>query len=225
MTDHIHRIDFHRVNAYLFESGRSITLIDSGLKGSFGRVEAALKKTGRGPEDIDLIILTHTHYDHTGNTAECARRSGARVAVQRSEAEDLAAGYSSFPAGATLTGKIMTGLARILRMDGSAFSPVEADLLVDEEMDLHEYGFPGVAIHTPSHSVGSMSLLTDGGACFPGDILFNIFPGTVRPPFADYPDRLMEHWRLLLDRGARMFYPGHGAPFSREKIEAELKRM
>ncbi|MGC9312365.1 MAG: MBL fold metallo-hydrolase [Sediminispirochaetaceae bacterium] len=225
MTETIHRIDFRRVNAYLVESGSLITMIDSGLKGSFGRVEAALRKIGRRPEDIGLIIQTHTHYDHTGNTAECARRSGARVAVQRSEAEDLAAGYSSFPAGATPLGKIVTGLARILRVDGSAFSPVKADLLVDEEMDLHEYGFPGTAIHTPSHSAGSMSLLTDGGACFPGDILFNIFPGTVRPPFADYPDRLREHWRRLLDRGARMFYPGHGAPFHREKTEAELQRL
>jgi len=119
---------------------------------------------------------------------------------------------------------MVTGLARVLHMDGSAFPPVRADLLVDDEMDLHEHGFPGAAIHTPSHSAGSISLLTDDGSCFPGDILFNIFRGTVRPPFADYPGRLQGHWRMLLDRGARIFYPGHGAPFPRERVEAELQR-
>jgi len=77
MTETVHRINFHRVNAYLVEYGSSITLIDSGLKGRYIRVEAALRKIGRGPEDISLIIQTHTHYDHTGNTAESARRSGA----------------------------------------------------------------------------------------------------------------------------------------------------
>ena len=213
MTETVHRINFKRVNAYLVQSSGSITLIDSGLKGSYSRVEAALQKIGRGPEDISLIIQTHTHYDHTGNTAESARRSGAPVTVHRSEADALAAGYSAFPGGATPLGKMVTGLARVLHMDGSAFFPVRADLLVDNEMDLHEYGFPGAAIHTPSHSAGSISLLTDDGSCFPGDILFNIFPGTVRPPFADYPGRLQGHWRMLLDRGARIFYPGHGAPF------------
>lgn len=122
-------------------------------------------------------------------------------------------------------GRCVIRLAGLLSFAGEAFDPVEADILMDEELDLHSSGFPGTALHTPSHSKGSLSLLTDRGACFPGDVLFNILPRSVYPPFADNPELLRGHWNMLLERGARMFYPGHGAPFSRERVEAALRKF
>jgi glyoxylase-like metal-dependent hydrolase (beta-lactamase superfamily II) len=119
-------------------------------------------------------------------------------------------------------------------MGGASFEPVEPEIEFGASgeadrgtmtYDLHEYGFPGAAIHTPSHSPGSISLLCDDGSCFPGDILFNILPGSVMPPFADNPELLASHWRLLLDRGAQTFYPGHGRPFGRERVEAALEKI
>lgn len=44
--------------------------------------EAALAKEGLQPEDIDIIIHTHLHHDHVGNTAKCTR---AEVYVQEDE--------------------------------------------------------------------------------------------------------------------------------------------
>ena len=44
--------------------------------------EAALAKEGLKPEDIDIIIHTHLHHDHVGNTAKCTR---AEVYVQEDE--------------------------------------------------------------------------------------------------------------------------------------------
>lgn len=44
--------------------------------------EQALGSNGLKPEDIDLVIQTHLHYDHCWNTEKCVN---ARVVVQESE--------------------------------------------------------------------------------------------------------------------------------------------
>lgn len=33
--------------------------------------EEALKKEGLTPDDIDIIVQTHLHHDHVGNTSKC----------------------------------------------------------------------------------------------------------------------------------------------------------
>ena len=55
--------------------------------------EDALASVGRKPEDIDLIIQTHLHFDHCGNTAKC---KNARVVVQKSELDFAFATHPSF---------------------------------------------------------------------------------------------------------------------------------
>jgi len=45
-------------------------------------LDALLAKEGLAPADIDIVIQTHLHHDHIGNTAACTR---ARVIVQEEE--------------------------------------------------------------------------------------------------------------------------------------------
>lgn len=235
--EEIRTIPFGMGNAYLVKSGGKVILVDTGTKGKYEKVERVLAEMSLESAGIDLVILTHTHYDHTGNAAECKKVSGAPVVVHAAEEEDLRRGISRMPGGATPLGKSMVGLAKFFGFGEVGYSPVEPDVVLGASLtkegfaggelpsfDLHSYGFPGLAVHTPSHSPGSLSLLADDGSCFPGDILFNIFPRTVMPPVADNPELLSVHWRLLLDSGARRFYPGHGKPFDRERVEKELGR-
>ena len=218
----IHPIRFGMANGYITIWEDRVVLIDTGLQGKTDLIEQALTAIGKTFRDICLIVLTHTHYDHAGTAAECKVLSGAPIAVQVAEAPILRSGESRFPGGATGLGRFLIGGVQKLGIGTKPFSPVEPDILVEDELDLHPYGFPGVAIHTPGHSPGSISLLAEDGSCFPGDILFNIFPRSVFPPFADNPELLKEQWQILLQRGAERFYPGHGRPFGREKIEGEL---
>ena len=228
------RIKLGMVNAYLVKSENQLFLIDTGLAGkrNISRIEAACRQMGKSIGDLDMILLTHTHHDHAGGAAECKARSSAAILLHRAEAEVLKSGISGFPAGTNDLVRFMVAVAKKLHKGGTPFPPVEADielgsdseLNLDDELDLHSYGFPGVAIPTPSHTAGSLSLLTDRGDCFCGDILFNIFPGTLYPPVADNPGALTSKWRLLLDRGAKLFYPGHGGPIERQRVERELQR-
>jgi glyoxylase-like metal-dependent hydrolase (beta-lactamase superfamily II) len=71
-----------RVNCYLIED-EPLTLIDTGPNSgkSLDDLERALAAHGRRIEDLELIVLTHQHTDHTGLLEILARRSGAEIAA------------------------------------------------------------------------------------------------------------------------------------------------
>ena len=67
-----------RVNTYLIED-EPLTLIDSGPNSgkALDELERALRDRGHAIEDLDLLVITHQHIDHTGLIDILARRSGA----------------------------------------------------------------------------------------------------------------------------------------------------
>jgi len=71
-----------RVNTYLIED-EPLTLIDSGPNSgkALDELERALRDKGHAIEDLDLLVITHQHIDHTGLIDILARRSGAQVAA------------------------------------------------------------------------------------------------------------------------------------------------
>jgi glyoxylase-like metal-dependent hydrolase (beta-lactamase superfamily II) len=76
------------VNLWLLR-GDPLTLIDTGPRSdeALAALEAGLGREGLRVEDIELVIPTHHHLDHTGLIATIAARSGARVAALDRAAE------------------------------------------------------------------------------------------------------------------------------------------
>ena len=58
------------INAYLINTGAHMILIDTGAGELFGatsgKLTVNLKAAGIPPEQIDTILLTHVHADHSG---------------------------------------------------------------------------------------------------------------------------------------------------------------
>lgn len=71
-----------RVNTYLIEDD-PLTLVDSGPNSgkALDELERELDRLDRRVEDIELVLITHQHIDHTGLVDIVARRSGAEVAA------------------------------------------------------------------------------------------------------------------------------------------------
>jgi glyoxylase-like metal-dependent hydrolase (beta-lactamase superfamily II) len=69
-----------RVNCYLIEDD-PLTLVDTGPNSgkALDELERALAEHGRRVEDLERIVVTHQHIDHTGLLAILARRSGAET--------------------------------------------------------------------------------------------------------------------------------------------------
>ena len=70
------------VNIWLLR-GDPLTLIDTGPRSdeALSALEAGLRREGLRLEDIELVIPTHHHLDHSGLIATIVARSGARVAA------------------------------------------------------------------------------------------------------------------------------------------------
>jgi glyoxylase-like metal-dependent hydrolase (beta-lactamase superfamily II) len=78
-------------NAYLVE-GQPLTLIDVGLNApdSLAALSAAVASRGHRLTDIEFVVLTHGHHDHSGAAGKVAAMAGASVAAHRLLASTLA---------------------------------------------------------------------------------------------------------------------------------------
>jgi hydroxyacylglutathione hydrolase len=211
-------------NAYLILNGTRSALIDTGTPGKAGLILEAARQAEISPSDIKLIVLTHTHFDHAGGLAELKAATGARVVVHASERDYLCMGRSPMPGGTNFLAKIVSLLGRTIFSSISRTPSMEADLLVEQQLDLHEYGLPGLILHTPGHSCGSQTLILQDRIAFAGDTLFGLFKSTAFPPFADHVPTLLESWQLLLATGCDTFLPGHGRSVSRSLLEKTLSK-
>jgi glyoxylase-like metal-dependent hydrolase (beta-lactamase superfamily II) len=79
------------VNAYLFELGGQLILVDAGtseLYGpSLGHLSASFAKAGFKPEDVDIVLITHIHTDHTGGLMDGGRMVFPNATVYVSKKE------------------------------------------------------------------------------------------------------------------------------------------
>jgi glyoxylase-like metal-dependent hydrolase (beta-lactamase superfamily II) len=79
------------VNSYLVEADR-LTLVDAGpnTPEAIVALERGLEALGRRLEEIDLVLVTHQHYDHSGLASLVRGRSGAELAAAAPLADYLA---------------------------------------------------------------------------------------------------------------------------------------
>lgn len=111
-----------------------------------------LEAVGVAPEDVDVAVLSHLHFDHAGGVAQLPE---ARLVVQRDE---WAAAFD----------EVMVGLG--------VFNPADFDLghqrqEVDGEHDLFGDGSL-VLVPTPGHTAGHQSLLVEGRLLLVGDACY-----------------------------------------------------
>ena len=64
--------------AYLFEN-EGLTLIDTGVTGSFPRLAEGMACAGYQAKDIERVIITHGHEDHDGAVAQLVEETNAEL--------------------------------------------------------------------------------------------------------------------------------------------------
>jgi hydroxyacylglutathione hydrolase len=206
-----------RCNAYLLTNGVNQLLIDCGGKRYKKQLTRNLSKLGI--TKLDALILTHSHFDHAGNANFIQERFGCAVIIHEEEAQYLLEGDSPLPAGTNWITKLLVNFAGKRVSPFLKFESCRADLLIGARLSLENFGFKGYVLHTPGHSRGSVSIVVDEEIVLAGDTLFGIFPGSIFPPFADYPQQLPDSWKLLLETNSKEFFPSHGSPRSRKLIQ------
>jgi glyoxylase-like metal-dependent hydrolase (beta-lactamase superfamily II) len=220
----IHQIKLGVNSCYLIKN-KSALLVDAGVPGKARLFKHKIEKAGIRPEDIKLIILTHSHFDHTGSAKEIQELTGAKIVMHQLERDLSKGGDMIIPHGVNTWGKITQPIFFPIfrRIHFPAFEP---DILIDQpEFPLDAYGIEGKIIHTPGHTPGSLSLLLDSGDALVGCMAHDGLPFRLRPGLPIYAEnigQLKESWQILIDKGAKRIYPGHGNPFPIEKIFSQL---
>ncbi len=179
------------VNCYLvYESdGTDAIVIDPG-----DDVDLILNAADNLGVNVKQIINTHGHFDHIGGNRKLKEKTGASISIHKDDLELLRnAGDSAVRFGLTVD------------------SSPEPDELLNDGQIIEEGKMKFKVIHTPGHSPGGISLLSQQ-VLFTGDTLFAGSIGRTDLPGGSYK-QLIESIKSKLFRldGTCMVYPGHGA--------------
>lgn len=205
--------------------GAGVIAIDAGEPRKTGRFARGLARAGIQPNEVQLIVLTHGHWDHIGSAAELKALTGAKLVMHEADRRCLEQSLTPLPPGVTLWGKVFITVHRLF-LPLIKIPAARVDLVLgDEAFSLADYGIPGRILHTPGHSPGSVSVLLDSGEAFVGDLAMNRLPLRRTPGlpiFAEDTVAVVDSWRRLLQAGARTVYPAHGKPFPAEVIRRAI---
>ena len=214
MNTEIFRVKLGINSCYLIR-GKDIVMIDGGGPNKLKLFKRKLLKLGIEPNEIKLIVLTHSHSDHAGSAPDIRDLTGARIAIHESERAHVETGDMIIPKGVNFLGKLTMPAFRIMK--GISFPKFKPDILItDKPFSLSMYGIDGNIIHTPGHTMGSISVILSSGDAFVGCMAHNGLPFRIRPGLPIYAQDIEEikrNWKLLIDSGVKTIYPGHGKPF------------
>jgi len=203
----VHYALFGRSNVFLISDGKKNILVDTGRRKHFNYLLNNLKRLE--VSKIDLLILTHSHFDHAENCAALKSIFHCPVLIHKNEASFLSTGNSPLPYGSIAITRFATNLLIPLIGGKFAYAPQKADIIVEDDYNLN-IGTCTKIINTPGHSIGSISVIIENQIAITGDAMFGVFPNTVYPPFADDKKGMVESWKKLIDTGCDTFLPSHG---------------
>lgn len=221
--DEIIRIKLGFTNTFLLRVSDEYILIDVGTSKKTKKFLRILDDYNISPDKIKYIVITHAHFDHAGCLAEIQKITGAQVIAHKNAVDLLKQGKNAF-VGIKI--KRFNSLIRRKLDKAQVYHPVTPDIIVDDTYTFEEYGTDIRVIHTPGHTLCSISAIDKNGNVFVGDSAMGFPIRTVpRLPIiaADF-NLLIPSWKKIIEEGAKKVYPAHGKPFKIDKIRKKVER-
>ena len=218
------------VNLWLLK-GEPLTLVDTGPKSDEGlwALERQLRDHGLAVEDIELLLLTHHHLDHTGLAGRIRERSGAQVAALDATAAWGVGYHEQAAAERRFTERLLAahGVPAHLIADTEPFwehiirgsADYETDVVLADGDEIRAGGRTLRVVHRPGHSTTDTLFVDDeANEAIVGDHLLatitsgaeatqsELPAGGRRRALVDYLTGL----RLTAAMGLERCYGGHG---------------
>ncbi|MFL0198594.1 MBL fold metallo-hydrolase [Clostridium sp. WILCCON 0269] len=213
-----------RSNSFLVSNRDKYLLIDTGRKNRWTELKNKLDKIGVDEKSLAALILTHTHFDHVENACKIKESYRTNLIVHKNEGDFVKSGNNPVIRGTNPITVLITRILGERLRKLYKYKPAGYDITVDDNFDLIHLGFNAYIIHTPGHSIGSISVIIDNKIALVGDTMFGIFKSSVFPPYAENIAVMVSSWKKLLDTGCLLFIPGHGTENSRGLLEKEYAK-
>ncbi|MFD3755573.1 MBL fold metallo-hydrolase [Streptomyces sp. NPDC058622] len=218
IPNRLHMFRFPIGQAYLWQDGEALTLIDAGNRRSAAPIEAAVRSLGLSPERLERVVLAHCHRDHVGAAGELAARWGARVLAHRLDAPVIR-GELPVPEPVLLDWEIPL-YAHGLTVPEAPPTPVDGEL---EDGDEPGFGDGAYVVHAPGHTDGSIGVhLPRHGVLFTGDCVAAVGPVMLGVFNVDRA-RAVDSFRRLAAFAPSTACFGHGDPLTADTAAALAK--
>jgi hydroxyacylglutathione hydrolase len=183
-------------NIYLVKTGERFVIFDSGIPTFYQQTRAAIEELGFTISQLDRIILTHTHLDHSGSAPQFLREAkNAEVWVSQQEGDYLEKGDDTVVYG---------------RLLGQRLEPVPVGRKLQEGDVIKVGDFAFQVLHTPGHSIGSLCFFEPRhNLLITGDVVFRQGSfGRVDLPTGN-PQQLIASISRLAQLPVEFLLPGH----------------
>jgi hydroxyacylglutathione hydrolase len=180
-------------HVYVIKGDTKNVLIDTGVAGKFPVLKQRLAELGLHARDVNLIVLTHEHYDHIGATAFFHRT--AVVAAHRLAANKL---------------EMQDEFVTFTKYHDRPSKPFWVDVWLEDGSMLDLGNYQLQVVHTPGHTSGCICLYEPRvGLLFTGDTVFaggTLSEIAVGGNVSDYVNSV----RRLSNLKIKQLFPGHG---------------
>ena len=208
------------VNSYIICGEGRLILVDTGLPGNAHRIIKKVNNMGFKAGQVSLIVLTHAHFDHSGSVRALKDITGAEVAIHRDEAPFLLEGRSREATPVTGLARFMM---RMVKNSGSRkIDGLKPDILIEDEMDLNDFGVAGKVISTPGHTEGSVSVFLDSGNCLVGDTIGSSLGRPTTGMFCDDMEMMKESIEKIKKSTAKKVYLSHDGIIDIDRLREAL---
>ena len=193
---------------YLIDFGGHGALVDAGCGGEEEKLLRNVRSCGMEPEQIECLLVTHCHFDHTGGLRSLKERLGCQVIAHELDALFLERGDNEVTAASWY---------------GASIDSVDVDRRLrgaEESIRLGEGLIQ--AIHTPGHSPGSVVYVTESEGfkvVFAQDV-----HGPLHSSLLSNRDDYLRSLERLLAVGADILCEGHfGVYRGKEAVESFIR--
>ncbi|MBN1276341.1 MAG: MBL fold metallo-hydrolase [Deltaproteobacteria bacterium] len=189
---------------YLINAEGHAALVDAGCGTSTGKLFKNIDDCGIRPEQIEYLLITHCHFDHTGGAQTVMTRTNCQSVAHELDARYLEEGDDRVTAA---------------RWYGASMDPFMIDLKLAGDRNEINLGQRVIsAIHIPGHTPGSVAYLmeSDGQKVLFGQDVHGPLNESLHSNRQDYIKSL----NLLISLEADILCEGHYGIFTgKEEIE------
>jgi glyoxylase-like metal-dependent hydrolase (beta-lactamase superfamily II) len=230
----IHRLTNGVANFYVIEESGKLVLVDAGAPKDWSLLGQLVAELGAGLDDLDAVLLTHAHTDHTGFAEQARATTGARVWVHHDDAAMAQTGKVGPRDGKTRSylrhGAFWHTALVLARRGATRIIPIREVSAFGDGQTLDVPGKPRV-IHAPGHTGGSAAILLENrGILFTGDVLctYNAYTGRTGPQIMPSglnvdTQQALASLANLNQIKAGMLLPGHGDPWT-DGVDEAIRR-